>query len=571
MSRDEDRSYIAQNNGGLIPRQEAIIKWIENSNNNFQGNCYGMSLFTLQNLSDPNLLQTRFGNMYSPEVNAVNYDESNFLFREMFAVLQLHQNGLDLRYPFVMQNALNGALEDLNYSAIQELMRPLAHEVIRGLISGEADSSYILSFRGVNPINLENFYHAVMPFKVTRTIAFGVPSDTIHCMDPNYPGNILKVYVDYNGGQSRAYVNNTLVYIVKYVYNSGYLKQILPEIPVDYQGVSSNGSPKSLPPNISSVATDQLCDYTIVNMDNPSESIAVQGGVYSTSWDEIGTFYKMDEDDQMDKLIGDGVLNIESTIESCTGRNYYAYTHPKGMMIFERDAVLSNEIDRIANNGTVQTITNPDASSKSLKMIALNSGNSSETLVAITEYDLLQNEAVLLEVLDSTHIFLSNSESDDKNYDLLVNYVDASYHINMQLDNIPLDRETNHTIVIQPEEEGNEVIIFVDKDQDGTIEDTLFYTAGPVSIVDLDALVSFKVFPNPFQDNIKLHVEAKTQELFHITLSTVLGELIYSSPIDFSNQALQEISLQELPPGVFFLELTNSSGQVVAMERVIKN
>ncbi|MCB0510826.1 MAG: T9SS type A sorting domain-containing protein, partial [Bacteroidetes bacterium] len=566
-TREENKAYITQSNGNKLAREEALIKWIENSYEEFQGNCYGMSLFALQNLSDPSLLLSRFGNIYSPSANAVDYEADNLPFKEMFASLQLQQLSVDLLDPFLLQNGLNGALADQNLTAIRQLMKPSIFEIVSGFKTGEADSSYLISFRARSANNLETFYHSVMPFKVTRNLTFGIPGDTLHCIDPNYPGNILDLYIDYNTGQSRAYVSGILVYFVDFAYNSSYLKKILPENPADFMTNMTTNGPKSAP-LATYIHTSELCDFTLVNLDSGGEEVSVQGGNHSTTWTNMGAYYAMDQDEKVDKLITEGVANLSASISNCNDRNYYSYAYPGGIMVYERSNVLPSETDLISNNGSFLAVQNPDALSKTMNIMAINAGLNSETRVAIKDYELLANEEVSMEVLDSTHVLLSNSELDNKNYDLVLNYVDGLYQITRNIENIALASQTNHTILIQASMEGQEVIILVDEGQDGSVEDTLFDVLGPTSITQLDLPLAFEVYPNPTDAQFKIVFKDKNLGSYYLEIINGLGELVKKELLDLSIQQDFTIDLGTYSKGFYILQLKQADGHLVSNKKI---
>lgn len=566
LIREEERSYVTQIDGTRIPREDAIINWLERSNNQFDGYCFGMSIFALQNLSNPSLLLDRFPSYYTPEQNGVNYTPTNIFFREMLAALQLQQIGNVFSDVWSDQSVLRSAFSDNNLSALGELMRPKVYDVIEGVKTGSPDSSYILSFyiTGSSP-----GYHAVMPFKVTRKIFLGISGDTIHCVDPNYPLQVLKVYVDYGNGQSKGFVNGNQVYSIGFVYNSSYLKNILPEYQVDFREEEIMTSPKSLGPSATFLNTERLCDFTMENIDNPSEFINVNGNDYSSSWPGIGTYFKMDQDDKLDHIIGQGDINVETNINACSTRNYLSYRYQDGLMVYEREGVQIGETDIVRNMENVMMVTNPNSTSFEANVIALHSGVNAETMIAIKDYTLGQNETVEIETVDATHFLLSNDENDDKMYDLIVHYVDEEDLIDVSFQNIPLNLETSHLIVIQPTVEDAEVIILVDENQDGIIEDTLFgMIEEPTGIIDDANLHEFVVYPNPVKDVLNFKITYAKQVILNFSLENIFGQVIASDKLLSIHQNDFKVDVSDLAEGIYFLNIINEQNVVIGKRKV---
>lgn len=82
---------------------------------------------------------------------------------------------------------------------------------------------------------------------------------------------------------------------------------------------------------------------------------------------------------------------------------------------------------------------------------------------------------------------------------------------------------------------------------------------------------SFKVFPNPFKDEILTEFESQTSENVSIEVLNELGRVIKTQrfgAIPGFNR--QQISTQQFPAGIYFIYLRNQAGQVLKVQKLVK-
>ena len=90
-----------------------------------------------------------------------------------------------------------------------------------------------------------------------------------------------------------------------------------------------------------------------------------------------------------------------------------------------------------------------------------------------------------------------------------------------------------------------------------------------VGVEDNNSLFpAIKIFPSITNDLLVVEVTSKYNELLHLQLSNVLGQLIYHESFQDSNRFVRkELSLDGKPKGVYFVKVTLESGTVT--KRVI--
>ncbi|AEE54197.1 T9SS type A sorting domain-containing protein [Haliscomenobacter hydrossis] len=82
---------------------------------------------------------------------------------------------------------------------------------------------------------------------------------------------------------------------------------------------------------------------------------------------------------------------------------------------------------------------------------------------------------------------------------------------------------------------------------------------------------TFKVFPNPFKDEILTEFESQTSENMSIEVLNELGRVVktqrFSATPGFNRQ---QISTQQFPAGIYFIYLRNQAGQVLKVQKLVK-
>lgn len=82
---------------------------------------------------------------------------------------------------------------------------------------------------------------------------------------------------------------------------------------------------------------------------------------------------------------------------------------------------------------------------------------------------------------------------------------------------------------------------------------------------------TFKVFPNPFKDEILTEFEAQSSENMSIEVLNELGRVVktqrFGATPGFNRQ---QISTQQFPAGIYFIYLRNQAGQVLKVQKLVK-
>lgn len=82
---------------------------------------------------------------------------------------------------------------------------------------------------------------------------------------------------------------------------------------------------------------------------------------------------------------------------------------------------------------------------------------------------------------------------------------------------------------------------------------------------------NFKVFPNPFKDEILAEFESQTSENMSIDVLNELGRVIKTQGFEATpGFNRQQISTQQFPAGIYFIYLRNQAGQVLKVQKLVK-
>ena len=169
---------------------------------------------------------------------------------------------------------------------------------------------------------------------------------------------------------------------------------------------------------------------------------------------------------------------------------------------YERRNVGSDEQDIISLTGSLK-ISNPDTIQKTCKFSKIVSANDNYRIIDISGYDLYSNEFVDLLELESNSFKLSNSGF-IKDYNLLLRNVTPETDSIFMYDDIQLETNSNH--FISPDWQSlSEVPIYIDLNNDGSIDDTLslvnqFVGDTPSTNAKLSDSNVY-IYPNPFNPN----------------------------------------------------------------------
>ena len=78
------------------------------------------------------------------------------------------------------------------------------------------------------------------------------------------------------------------------------------------------------------------------------------------------------------------------------------------------------------------------------------------------------------------------------------------------------------------------------------------------------------VFPNPFSSELKIQLE-KYEGEFRIAIIDVCGKVVYEELSILTKSVTKRIDTQQISKGIYFLRIINSSGEMKASQKMIKN
>ena len=90
-----------------------------------------------------------------------------------------------------------------------------------------------------------------------------------------------------------------------------------------------------------------------------------------------------------------------------------------------------------------------------------------------------------------------------------------------------------------------------------------------VNNISLQADESFSVFPNPTRADVNCRIELNEARLLTLVLYDLVGHEIWNRDIGNIKQYEEELSLDGISPGVFWLELVDAKGRKLAVQKII--
>jgi hypothetical protein len=83
--------------------------------------------------------------------------------------------------------------------------------------------------------------------------------------------------------------------------------------------------------------------------------------------------------------------------------------------------------------------------------------------------------------------------------------------------------------------------------------------------------VSINIYPNPVDDILNLKMTNQKKDNLKIELSDVQGRTLYSKTMLVSQNAIElNIDMKSYQPQVYVLQITNSNGEIISTEKIIK-
>jgi hypothetical protein len=98
---------------------------------------------------------------------------------------------------------------------------------------------------------------------------------------------------------------------------------------------------------------------------------------------------------------------------------------------------------------------------------------------------------------------------------------------------------------------------------------TNFDIINPLGLQNTDELTHLKLFPNPTNTSFTLVSDQMENGKYHYTMTSIFGQILKTDTFEIdANEIQKEISIAELPAGIYFLTLENTHSK--AVKKIIK-
>lgn len=256
----------------------------------------------------------------------------------------------------------------------------------------------------------------------------------------------------------------------------------------------------------------------------------------------------------------------EDTLEAFffTGNKSFSY---------ERDGASQTQTDKLFFDGGV-SVSNPDAQTKSVKLLNLINETEQEKLTVLRSIDLAQNDSVKIENPDSNKVKLISYGS-AKDYDIELNYVTENGIGRFGDFNIPLSANTSHIFVPNWIDLTNsQLTVFVDINNDGTIDDTL-YLNNTVDVEDQGSLIvpdEYQLaqnYPNPFNPTTTIQYSIPITSNVSLKIYDILGNEVATLVNEEKNRGVYTVKFDasQYSSGIYFYKL--HAGSFVETKKMI--
>jgi hypothetical protein len=105
-----------------------------------------------------------------------------------------------------------------------------------------------------------------------------------------------------------------------------------------------------------------------------------------------------------------------------------------------------------------------------------------------------------------------------------------------------------------------------EKDIDGK------YKYSSITKISSASMLNIQVYPNPFTDNITLILHSNTEQLVNVVLTDITGKQVKAiqSRLFTGNNNILLSRLDDLPTGIYYLEIRNNEGLLLDKSKIIK-
>ena len=134
--------------------------------------------------------------------------------------------------------------------------------------------------------------------------------------------------------------------------------------------------------------------------------------------------------------------------------------------------------------------------------------------------------------------------------------------------NIPLGPNTSHTVIPYFDgPTGKQVVVQLDNGNDGSVDDTIMLA----NVTGINQIFrnseEVKVYPSPFVERITVELATKEARQYHVSVSDITGKNKYRQSF---NQKALNIPTEQWASGLYMITVFNDAGQIIYIEKLIK-
>ncbi len=270
--------------------------------------------------------------------------------------------------------------------------------------------------------------------------------------------------------------------------------------------------------------------------------------------------------------------NTEAVFSTISGNTIYRYSRS--------DADFSQQDHIYAGNGL--QISNDDAASKEITLTAIVTQDSSERKICASELAIVASDSLDFKLLPGDQIQLANFGA-AKTYQLQMSTTSASKVDSFNHNLVSIAANSTHQVAANWDDLNQSVTIYIDLDNDGSIDDSTMVVNQPVGIDDTPQVAEIpeqfellQNYPNPFNPvtNIGFRIPPGGRSDFgfiELAIYDVTGRLVkmlvsenrapgvYTEQWDATNQAGEKVG-----SGVYFYRLKTGAFQQVRKMLLMK-